>query len=154
MVDYLFRPQMYSDRPAMRTAILMARNTTLDRPIHIAARNDSVEFIRALVVKGININSIGAFGFTCLHQAVRLRYQQLVADLVDMGANLDIQSMSGQTALHIAVQNNDIGMTRFLLDKGADAAIRNAGGLTPDEVAQRLKDKSVHLLFIARRLLH
>ncbi|KAK7967952.1 uncharacterized protein PG986_002229 [Apiospora aurea] len=152
MIDYLYRPGMYIDQPAMRTVMPLARNTTLDRPIHIAARSDGIEFIRALVDKGVSIDSGGVFGSTALHIAVRSRHRQLVANLVGLGANLNMQNMSGQTALHIAVQNVDLDMARFLLDKGADAGIRNAGDLTPGVVAREHPDKSIHLLFIARGL--
>ncbi|KAK8034100.1 hypothetical protein PG993_009095 [Apiospora rasikravindrae] len=148
IIDYLFRPDMFVDKSTMRMALLMSRNTTLDRPIHIAARNDCVAFIQALVSRGVSIDMTGAFKYTPLHFAVLARHGQLVVDIVEMGAELNLQSMSGQTPLHLAVQNNDIEAVKYLLDKGADATIRNAGDLTPGVVARGHEDKTMHLLFI------
>ncbi|KAK8065140.1 hypothetical protein PG997_011887 [Apiospora hydei] len=110
----------------MRMALLMARNTTLDRPIHIAARNDCVAFIRSLVSRGVSIDMTGALRYTALHFAVLARHRQLIVDLVEMGADLNLQSMSGQTALHLAAQNNDVGAAKYLLDKGADAMLKSS----------------------------
>lgn len=151
-MEYMYRPGMFVNKSAMRMTMLMARNTTLDRPIHIAARNDCINVIRALAAKGVSIDMTGAFGCTALHFAVQSRHRQLMVDLVQMGANLNLQTMSGQTPLHLASQNNDINAVKFLLDSGADASIRNAGDLTPGVVARAHEDKTLHLLFIARRL--
>ncbi|KAK8065141.1 hypothetical protein PG997_011888 [Apiospora hydei] len=152
MLDYLFREHMFANRLALRTTMLLARNVTLDRPIHIAARSDCVDFIRGLVARGVTIDSSGAAGFTPLHFAVQGQHRQLVADLVGMGANLNVQNMGGETPLHLAVHKGDAEMVRYLLDNGADATVRNAGDSTPGVVARGVSNSEVHQVFVTRDL--
>ncbi|KAK8012992.1 hypothetical protein PG991_010367 [Apiospora marii] len=152
MVDYLFREQMFTNRIALRTTMLLARNVTLDRPIHIAARSDSIDFIRSLVSRGVTVNSSGAAGFTPLHFAVQAQHRQLIRDLVEIGSDLNIQNMGGETPLHLAVHKGDLETVTYLLDKGADATVRNAGDSMPGVVARGLRNREIHDLFVARDL--
>ncbi|KAK8064060.1 hypothetical protein PG996_008712 [Apiospora saccharicola] len=152
MVDYLFREHLFVNRFSLRTTMLLARNVTLDRPIHIAARSDSVDFIRSLVARGVTVNSSGAAGFTPLHFAVQLQHRQLIIDLVDMGSDLNVQNRGGETPLHLAVHKGDLETVKYLLDKGADATVRNAGDSMPGVVARGVTNRDVHQLFVDRGL--
>ncbi|KAK8113342.1 hypothetical protein PG984_013868 [Apiospora sp. TS-2023a] len=152
MVDYLFREHMFTNRFALRTTMLLARNVTLDRPIHIAARSDSVDFIRRLVARGVTINSSGAAGFTPLHFAVQLQHRQLIIDLMNMGSDPNVQNMGGESPLHLAVHKGDLETVKYLLDHGADATVRNAGDSTPGVLARGVANRAVHQLFFDRGL--
>ncbi|KAK7963594.1 hypothetical protein PG988_010568 [Apiospora saccharicola] len=134
MVDYLFREHLFVNRFSLRTTMLLARNVTLDRPIHIAARSDSVDFIRSLVARGVTVNSSGAAGFTPLHFAVQLQHRE------------------ERLPLHLAVHKGDLETVKYLLDKGADATVRNAGDSMPGVVARGVTNRDVHQLFVDRGL--
>ncbi|KAK8058134.1 hypothetical protein PG994_008582 [Apiospora phragmitis] len=129
-----------------------AKASHVDRPIHIAARGDCVEFIQSIVARGVSINSAGAAGFTALHFAVQAQNRQLIADIVEMGADLNIQNMGGETPLHLAVHKGDVETVTYLLDQGVDASVCNAGDSTPGVVARGLANQEIHRIFFARGL--
>ncbi|RYP58524.1 hypothetical protein DL770_010407 [Monosporascus sp. CRB-9-2] len=131
VLDYYFRDGVFVFESGLRDSQLSRKTKSLDSPIHMAARIGQAEFIKALVSRGVSVDSKGAFGATALHFAALEKNDSLVKDLIGMGANLNTQTMSGQTALHIAAQNDDVATATLLLNNGANPNIRNAGDLKP-----------------------
>ncbi|RYP44240.1 hypothetical protein DL768_009273 [Monosporascus sp. mg162] len=129
VLDYYFRDGVFIFENGLRASQLSRKTKSLDGPIHVAARIGQTEFIKALVSRGVSVNSKGAFGATALHFAALEKNDSLVRDLIGMGANLNTQTMSGQTALHIAAQKDDVATATLLLNNGANPNIRNAGDL-------------------------
>ncbi|RYP83566.1 hypothetical protein DL769_001320 [Monosporascus sp. CRB-8-3] len=152
VLDYYFRDGVFIFENGLRASQLNRRTKSLDGPIHMAARIGQTEFIKALVSRGVSVNSKGAFGATALHLAALEKNDALVKGLIEMGANLNAQTMSGQTALHIAAQNDDVATAILLLDNGANADMRNAGDLKPGVVARGIANSRVYQLFLDRGL--
>lgn len=146
---------MFTNETNLRRCLLNAKTISNDGPIHLAARAHDMRFIRALVDRGVQIDSRGFFGCTALHFVTR-KTASLSAlwDLYGLGASLDVQNMSGQTPLHLAVMDGNVAVVGTLLQMGADAAIRNAGDLTPGVLARGLPDGEVLRLFVERNLPH
>ncbi|MDA3630038.1 ankyrin repeat domain-containing protein, partial [Saccharopolyspora sp. WRP15-2] len=72
-----------------------------------AGEHGHVEYIRAAVRTGIDVNHVNDLGWTALLEAVVLgdgseRYQQAVRTLVDAGADVHIRDRNGVTALEHA----------------------------------------------------
>ncbi|RYP24356.1 hypothetical protein DL765_000620 [Monosporascus sp. GIB2] len=152
VLDYYFRDGVFIFENGLRASQLNRKTKSLDAPIHMAARVGQTEFIKALVSRGVSVDSKGAYGATALHFAAMEKNKSLVKDLIGMGANLNTQTMSGQTALHIAAQKDDVATATLLLNNGANPNIRNAGDLKPGVIARGIANSRVYQLFLERGL--
>jgi uncharacterized protein len=104
----------------------------------MAARNDNLESVRALLAAGGDINKTSADGTSPLLAAVQNGFYDVGAALLAQGANPNIANGKGWTPLYIAVKNrnletgtiplpNTVGALDFiklLLDRGANPNLR------------------------------
>ncbi len=111
-----------------------------------AVRNSSnmLAFIKALVERGADLNSLGRFDTpsgtimtTPLCRAVILNMVNYVTVLVKAGANVNQVDGEGNTALHYSVMGGLVMMTCLLVDRGAKVGTRQASavGDTPLHIA-------------------
>lgn len=105
------------------------------RPLHVAAVQDDISVMEALIKSGAQLNSLDTRGFTALHMAAMAGREARVALLRKAGANLEIKDALGNTALHIAALKGFPKVIEALTKKdGSLASLLNAkdkNGLTP-----------------------
>lgn len=102
-------------------------------PIHIAARFDYKEIVKALIENGADINIKGYFGYTALHEACRKNNIDIVNILIKNGADLNIKSgRYGFMPLYLTCENNYEEIINILIKNGANF------GLEPNHKVWRL----------------
>jgi ankyrin repeat protein len=103
-----------------------------------AARQGSVECVRALTKSGADVNQTSADGSSPLLVAVQNGYYDMALYLMDHGANVNLANSKGWTPLYLAVKNRNQettaipgpstdGVLEFiqaLLDRGANPNVR------------------------------
>ncbi|XP_010453541.1 PREDICTED: ankyrin-3 [Camelina sativa] len=98
------------------TSIKTSRGVGL-RPIHIAARDGSVEIIQQLVSFGCDINSKKDAGNTALLISIKHKHSECVKVLVLAGADFGLVNKIGQSVVSVAESNKwSLGLERVLLE--------------------------------------
>lgn len=108
-----------------------------ETPLHEAAWVGDVEFARALVSTGANVNCIDTAGESPLHGAAACGHVEMVEYLVSAGANVNIQAEAtrGFSPLHWAAGWGGLEPTVALVKAGANVHAKDAYGLTPEQIA-------------------
>ena len=114
------------DRGADPTLTLKDRTTT-------AMLATSLDAIKLLVERGVDVNAFNTNGQTLLHNAAARGSTAIIRYVADQGARLDKKDKQGRTALDIA-QNGGGGRG------GAGAGARGGGGRGNAEAAALLRE--------------
>lgn len=95
-----------------------------DTLLHLAAENDSIETVEALIKNGANINAVDHFEETPLHHATRFGEVDVMKVLIKNGASVNAVDQIGDTPLHTAIQEAPWYLTtaivKVLIENGAD----------------------------------
>ena len=91
----------------------------------------TIEALRTLLEKGVDVNAIGDRGWTPLYLAVYTNDKDAAELLINNGADVNIINNNGRTPLHVAALMGYGGITKFLLDKGAKTNIKDGNDMTP-----------------------
>lgn len=67
--------------------------------------------MRALLVAGADVDTVGDKGWTALMTAAADGHGEIVEELLDMGADFDVRNEKGCTALIMASRNGFAGAT-------------------------------------------
>ena len=119
--------------------------TSLDTPLHIAARKKNLRYINFLIAAGANVNMRNTDGETALVIASNLGFLEAVPPLIAAGAKVDESNSTGETPLITAVHNRNIVLMRVLLQAGADPDRTDNSGRSARDYA-KLDPKSESLL--------
>jgi len=105
--------------------------------LHAAIRVHNLKLVRAaLCDEGLDIDAVGVYGWTALHEAASWGHQDIVVILLDHGADPDIQdSVQKCTPIHFAAKNGHLEVVRSLVRSGARIDLRNAAGKIPQDWA-------------------
>lgn len=105
--------------------------------LHAAIRVHNLKLFRAaLCDEGLDIDAVGVYGWTALHEAASCGHQDIVVILLDHGADPDIQdSVQKCTPIHFAAKNGHLEVVRSLVRSGARIDLRNAAGKIPQDWA-------------------
>ena len=105
--------------------------------LHAAIRAHNLKLVRAaLCDEGLDIDAVGVYGWTALHEAASCGHQDMVLILLDHGADPDIQdSVQKCTPIHFAAKNGHLEVVRSLVRSGARIDLRNAAGKIPQDWA-------------------
>lgn len=132
-----------------------ARSDELSDRLFEAAWKGDAAAVRALLAKGIDVNTKFRFGTTALFYAAQKGHLEVVQILLDHGADVNIQGIGGWTPLVFAAYKGQARIVKLLLDKGADAnpavdmavyvghvetvkALLGAKGLKPETLSEAL----------------
>jgi ankyrin repeat protein len=118
-------------------------------PLHIAAMDDDVPTIEALLSSGESPDVQDEQGFTPLHLAAQQYSVSTAAALLNAGATVDIENAFGNTSLFVAVFNSNgrSELIRLLRSYGADPLHSNASGQTPVGLARLIANYDVAQFF-------
>lgn len=110
-----------------------ATNDDDETPLHLAAENDNIYAVQALLKnKNITVNIRDKVGRTPLHWATLLGHTDIVkAILTKKDAKVNVADKDGKTPLHWAIENDHIDIVKILLGNGAKVNIVDRCGKTP-----------------------
>jgi hypothetical protein len=95
--------------------------------IEYAIYHSPMEFIRALINLGANVNYDNHAGFPSVIAALSTERPDralIIELLLDNGANIQEKGVNGWTPLHYAAATNDLPMIELLMKHGADPNAR------------------------------
>jgi ankyrin repeat protein len=118
------------------------------RLVTAAAAQDKAT-VRALLKKGVDVNTTRADGATALLWAAHWNDLETVDLLLKAGANVNGADDHGVTPLARAAENASEQMTAKLLAARAEAAVAQDNGLTPLMIAARTGNVNVVKLLLA-----
>ena len=75
--------------------------------------------VKIALNNGSDINEVGPFGTTPLHEAAAEGHLEVVRLLVEQGADVTARSSSGQTAVELASAGNHAAVVEYLQSVGA-----------------------------------
>src|SRR5215467_1891376 len=103
------------------TSLIMASGggTDIQRARAPEERAQAIETVKLLVEHGVDINAVGQYGWTALHQASYQGLTDVIEFLVSKGADINQMDSFGQTPLSIslAVLVQDIGARRLQIPR-------------------------------------
>ncbi len=120
-------------RPVVVAPSHAAHHTAPDKAASVAdaAMRGDVAAVRALVLKGGDVNAAQGDGMTALHWAANRGDSALTRVLVQARANVGATTRIGAyTPLHIAAQNASASVVRVLLRASANARALTSDGVT------------------------
>lgn len=100
-------------------------------PLVDAVRQHDLDTVRALLERGVDVNTPAGDGATALHWAVYYDDDQLVTRLLAAGADPRAANDLAITPLHLASANGNPAITRALLARGAEPDVASETGVTP-----------------------
>ena len=124
-------------------------------PLHIAAKANHVDVMRALVAGGADPTLKGQGDYTLLMSAAGSGHVEPVKYAYEIAPEIDAVSENGTTVMHAAVTGTGTIATQleiceviqFLADKGAKLDEKDRTGRTPIAIADTLPiDKGVQLM--------
>ncbi len=90
-----------------------------------AAQNGHLDVVKALLVKGVNVNMKNEKGVTALMFATQNGHTEIVKELIANDADVNMKSGHGWTALMFAAQNGHTETVRVLLDNKANVNVKS-----------------------------
>ncbi|XP_077206474.1 ankyrin repeat domain-containing protein 22 isoform X1 [Paroedura picta] len=139
-----------------------------DTPLICACKQGHNRIVSYLLKRNADVNIKNSRERTCLHYAVRKRFnyidyllivilmpvlllgyllmvskskqnENLIKMLLRAGADINATDNSGRTALHYACEMKNQSIIPLLVRAGADLSIKDKDGETPLDIARRLK---------------
>jgi len=123
--------------------LLNARNLAGKTPLHEAARQGNMGFLRSLLISGADINAVDETGKTALTDAIQANQSEVVILLLDRGASPVMQDMFGRNAYHEAVEFSSRDIITRLRRAGGNAMSRDFYGRTPLSLSFRKGPETV-----------
>lgn len=115
----------------------------MNSDLTIAAYNGDTSQIKALLDKGVDINTISHSKWTALMYAASRGKTGAVKLLLDRGADVQIKDRNGYTALMLAALSGHKTAVQTLLNKGADIDVKAKNGYTAWKLA---KEEGHHII--------
>jgi len=100
-------------------------------PLHHAAANPTLQFVRALLASRVDVNARDIRGKTPLHYACQHNDPSVVLELIRGGADIEIQDAARMTPMHHAAIHGHADTVQVLLEAGADPGVTDGMGNTP-----------------------
>lgn len=104
--------------------------------LHVAARLNNIELVRAALSEGFDPNTAGVHGWTPVHEAASSGNSTVTRTLLRSGGNPNIQThLEKCTSLHLAARNGHLDVVKLLVRNGARLDLKNSEQRTAQEVA-------------------
>ncbi len=127
------------------SALIDVANEKSETPLHVAARNGSMEMTTFLLDNGAEPNKRDKDGKNTLHAACEQQNSEL-ANLLIGKVDLHITDQRGRTPLHVAVCHGSRDIVVVLLEQGAKKDIEDKKGQTPLAYAEILELSEIIVL--------
>jgi uncharacterized protein len=115
-----------------------------------AVRKNRIDEVRALLLKGVDVNSRDVFGDNAgLHWAASLGLAEMARLLIDNGADVNVRNEEGYTPLHWAAGEGQKELVVILIIHGADVNAHNKRGWTPLRWAEAQSQKEIVRILVA-----
>ena len=121
--------------------------TDLETSLLAAARGGSRDVVRALAVRGVDVEVRDERGASALHLASAYGHVEVVEALISAGADVNAIGPIGNTALHYAAQEGFGEIAALLVAAGARTDIRAEYGTTPRSLAEGWGHRAVVAAF-------
>ena len=112
-------------------------------PIHLAAKGNHEDVMRALVAAGADPKLNGQDGTTLLMSAARSGHVEVVRYAYELDPDINAVTANGTTAVHAAVlsfqassEENVVEIVKFLAEHGANLEVKDGRGRTPIAIAR------------------
>ena len=117
--------------------------------LHHAVIHDALEFVKILLSRNSDVNSVDKNGWTPLHYAVQNNSIKMAEILVDSGSDIDATDNNGNTVLWRATfASRGYGeVIDFLINNGANPDTKNNNGISALELANRIGNYDVKKYF-------
>lgn len=102
----------------------------ITRALDVIARG-SIDTVRSLLSRGLDINMASNMGFTPLTAAIGWGNVEVTRLLLDNGADVNIPDNLGMSPLHIAVRYDHMEEAKMLLEEGANVNAKDWRNWTP-----------------------
>ena len=124
----------------------------LHRALLAVSNPPSLEMVKHLIDKGVDVNAIDCYGNTPLHYAARLKAPDLIKVLLDAGSHIDPVNFEGVTPLRetLLVKPFNLDAIDIFLSRGANMDHCSQGAATVKEYAEiigRGADAGVSAIF-------
>jgi ankyrin repeat protein len=131
--DTALHKAVYRHNTAIVEKLILADQTLLEltndrklTALHIAASNESIPILAALIDNGANLNTKNSNGQTALHISISNRYKKCALKLIQSrGCSLNDLDDKGFTPFHLAVMSGHIEIVKALIEAGADIGIQH-----------------------------
>jgi ankyrin repeat protein len=105
--------------------------------IYWASGRCNVEIVKAILDKGIDVNSLSDGNQTALLSAAYYKKWDIIEYLLSRGADPRLFDVGNTTVLHYAVEKNaPEHIVNILIEAGADAGALTLQGKTPSDIAR------------------
>ena len=104
-------------------------------PVHIAAREGTLNTVKFLVHHGGDIRLTTLKGQTPLHLAASEGKLSIVDYLVQLEADIQLKDSQGKTPLHLAAKEGKLCVVNYLVRRGANICSRDSNGMIPLQLA-------------------
>ena len=102
-----------------------------DLSIHHYSLFGETQLVEELLLNGVDVNSSGNNGHTCLHYASGGGHTDIIQSLIDANADVNKVDNYGSSVLGVASANGHLQITKLLLVAGAEVNKTNNIGSTP-----------------------
>ena len=114
----------------------LVRAAELENALLTAARSGNRDAVKALAVRGANLEACDEGGANALHLATAYGHVEVVEALLAAGADANAVGPIGNTALHYAAQEGHAEIAGLLVTAGARANLLSEYGTTPHSLAE------------------
>ncbi|MFN3579276.1 MAG: DUF4132 domain-containing protein [Pseudomonas sp.] len=114
------------------------------KAVHAAIGHEDEEYLRYLIARGEDINSVSDYG-TCLLYAVTADRKKMIPCLIELGADVNARNAKGETVLDVAQSFPGFKRVCAMLVKGgAKTSMELAGGSNNQLALARALQKDIH----------
>ncbi len=121
-----------------------------DTSLHGVVKSNSIESLRLLLEKEVDINAKDKDGLTALHVAASKNSQAIAKLLIEKGVDINAKDKDGLTVLRVAASKNSHTIVELLIEKGADINAKDKDGWTVLHVAAWHNSQAVVKLLIRK----
>ncbi|XP_039604747.1 ankyrin repeat and EF-hand domain-containing protein 1 [Polypterus senegalus] len=101
-----------------------------------AAKSGDAELVRAILLKGGNVNALDKRRNHAAHFAALGGFFEVIRVLSAYSADLGVVNMDGNTPLHLAAKGGFADCCKFLSQRGCNPKLKNLELMTPRQVAK------------------
>ncbi|NDB86369.1 MAG: ankyrin repeat domain-containing protein [Alphaproteobacteria bacterium] len=120
--------------------------------LHYAVQEGDLDFAKALIDKGADLNAANNQGETPLHIASKAGNLEVIDALAKAGADLNAADKKGETPLTNASKLGNLDTVNTLIKVGADVNVKNKEGNGPFYIAFMAGDRELALALSSAKL--